>query len=97
MAEPPDPKPPRDHRRRVLKGASIVGGVNDSTVECTIRDMHEHGALLIVPIGAVIPPDFLLYVPIDRIGYRAKLRWRKSDRCGVSFSGTEPKPHWLYG
>jgi len=97
MPEPTDPHTPRERRRRVLKGASIVAGVNDSTVECTIRDMHEHGALLIVPIGAPIPPTFLLYVPTDRIGYRSTLRWRKHDRCGVSFSGTEPKPHWLYG
>jgi len=59
--------------------------------------MHEHGALLIVPVEAFIPTEFLLYVPTDRIGYRATLRWRKSHRCGVSFSGTEPKPQWLYG
>jgi hypothetical protein len=97
LAEPTDQNPPRERRRRVLKGASIVSGVNDSAVQCTVRDMHEHGALLIVPIEAIIPESFLLYVPTDRIGYRATLRWRKHDRCGVSFSGTEPKPPWLYG
>ena len=97
MAEPTDPNPPRERRRRVLKGASIVSGVNDSVVQCMVRDMHEHGALLIIPFEALIPQEFLLYVPTDRIGYRATVRWRKHDRCGVSFSGTEPKPHWLYG
>jgi hypothetical protein len=87
----------REHRRRVLKGASILSGINNSVVYCTIRNMHSNGAELIVPVEARVPSDFLLYVPADAISYRSTLRWRKLDRCGVSFSGTEPKPHWHYG
>ncbi len=97
MAMPAESSQPREHRRRVLKGASILSGVANSITYCTIRNMHENGAELVVPVEARIPNEFLLYVPTDGIGYRAKLRWRKRDRCGVSFSGTEPKPHWHYG
>lgn len=97
MSDPADSKPPRQHRRRVLKGGAILTGVTNSIVMCTIRNMHENGAELTLPIEARVPSEFLLYVSADGIGYRATLRWRRLDRCGVSFSGTEPKPHWYYG
>lgn len=97
MAVPAESNSPREHRRRVLKGASILSGITNSVVQCTIRNMHAHGAELIVAAEARVPTEFLLYVPADAIGYRSTLRWRKLDRCGVSFSGTEPKPHWHYG
>jgi hypothetical protein len=97
MTGPSEPKAEREHRKRVLKGASILSGVNNSIVQCTIRNQHEHGAQLVVPPEARIPQEFLLYVPVDGIGYQATVRWRKLDRCGVSFSGTAPKPSWIYG
>lgn len=97
MSPSAEKQPARDHRRRVLKGAAILSGIANSVVNCTIRNMHEHGAELIVPSEARLPNEFLLYVPVDGIGYRSVVRWRKADRCGVNFTGTEPKPHWHYG
>ncbi len=88
---------PREHRQRVLKGASILGGISNSEVKCTIRNMHAHGAELRVALGTMVPNEFLLYVPVDGIGYRSVVRWRRDDRVGVLFTGTEPKPHWHYG
>ena len=85
---------PRQHRRRVLKGAAILSGVNNSVITCTIRNMHENGAGLQVPSEARLPSDFLLYVPVDGIAYRATLRWRRGDFCGVLLHGMEPKPKW---
>ncbi len=81
----------------MLKDAEILKGVNHSAVNCAIRNMHEQGAELSVAVEARIPPEFLLYIPTDGICYRASLRWRDLDRCGVSFSGIEPKPSWHYG
>lgn len=97
MAVAAESRPEREHRRRVLKGASILSGINNSVVYCTIRNMHDNGAELVVPPEARVPGEFLLYVPTDAISYRSTLRWRKLDRCGVSFTGTEPKPAWHYG
>ncbi len=97
MSDLADPKPEREHRRRVLKGAAILTSITNSIVMCTGRNMHENGAELMLPAEARVPKEFLLYVAIDGICYWAALRWRKLDRCGVSFSGTEPKPHWYYG
>lgn len=46
---------------------------------------------------ARVPAEFLLYVPVDGVAYRATLRWREKDRVGVQFTGTEPKPKLHYG
>jgi hypothetical protein len=88
----------RDKRRqRVFKGATILTGMTRSEVTCTVRNMHDGGAELKVSIDARVPDEFLLYVPTDGIAYKAVVRWRREDRIGVMFTGTEPKPHWHYG
>lgn len=97
MAIPAESEHRRERRQRVLKGASILNGISSSEVKCTIRNQHADGAELKVSIDARVPQEFLLYVPVDGIAYRCSVRWRKLDRIGVAFSGTEPKPHWHYG
>lgn len=97
MAVPANSENRREHRQRVLKGASILNGIKHSEISCTIRNMHRNGAELKVSIDTVVPQEFLLYVPVDGIAYRSVLCWRNRDRAGVKFIGTEPKPHWHYG
>ncbi len=97
MALPAESENKRERRQRVLKGAAILSGVSKSEIACTIRNMHKDGAELKVPVEAPLPQQFLLYVPVDGIAYRAELRWRGRDRAGVEFTGTEPKPSWHYG
>ncbi len=87
----------REHRQRVLKGASIIGDVNTSEISCTVRNMHSKGAELRVPADVVVPDDFLLYIPTDAKGFRSVVRWRTKDRVGVEFLAEEAKPHWHYG
>lgn len=87
----------QEHRPRVLKGAAILNGINNSTIQCTLRNMHKHGAELRIAVEARVPHEFLLYVPVDGIGYKSEVVWRSGDRVGVKFSGTEPKPSWFYG
>ena len=98
MAVPPNAEElRREHRQRVLKGASILNGINNSTIQCTIRNMHKNGAELRVSLESRVPQEFSLYVPVDGIAYRAVLAWRAGERVGVKFIGTEPKPSWFYG
>lgn len=97
MAEPALSISERKHRSRVLKRAAILTGITNSEIACTIRNMHENGAELRVPAEARVPREFLLYVAIDGVAYRAVMRWRHQDKMGVMFTGTEPKPHWHYG
>lgn len=89
--------PERERRPRVLKGGSILNGINNSEISCTIRNMHETGAELRVGIEALVPSRFLLYVPLDGKAYNAEIRWRVGDRMGVHFLGETEKPHWHYG
>jgi hypothetical protein len=97
MNIPADEGRQRPHRQRVLKGASIIQGINDSEIKVTVRNMHEGGAELRVPLGVQVPSAFLLYIPVDGVGYSSEVRWRNGDRIGVQFKGQEPKPDWHYG
>ena len=93
--DPDDPK--REHRPRVLKGGSVITGIQNSEIAVTLRNQHAGGAELKIPIEARIPDRFLLYVPLDGVAYRCEVRWRRNDRIGVQFTGTEPKPKLHYG
>ncbi|RWC31110.1 MAG: PilZ domain-containing protein [Mesorhizobium sp.] len=103
MSNPANPlqedsgEPQREHRPRVLKGGSIITGISNSEVGCMLRNQHEGGAELKVTLEARVPDRFLLYVPLDGIAYRCEVRWRRNDRIGVQFTGTEPKPRLHYG
>jgi hypothetical protein len=97
MTAPQEPERKREHRQRVLKGASILNGVSNSEVRCVLRNMHANGAELKIDIDARVPNEFLLYVPVDGIAYKTVVRWRREGRIGVMFTGTEPKPAWHYG
>ncbi len=97
MAVPAESEQRQDNRKRVLKGASILLGISQSEIACMVCNMSESGAELKVPIDARVPEQFLLYVPLDATAYRCALEWRAGDRAGVSFRGTEAKPHWHYG
>jgi hypothetical protein len=97
VPETPNDKPPREHRQRVLKGATIVISVAKSEISCVVRNQHQHGAELRVPLDSRLPEQFTLYIPTDGIAYTAVLRWRHGEHAGVRFTGTVPKPKHHYG
>lgn len=103
MANPVDPlqqhtgEPEREHRPRVLKGGTVITGIQNSEIPVMLRNQHAGGAELKMPIEARVPDRFLLYVPLDGVAYRCEVRWRRNDRVGVQFTGTEPKPKLHYG
>jgi hypothetical protein len=81
----------------LLKGGTIITGIQNSEISCTLRNQHEGGAELKVAPESRVPDHVLLYVPVDGIAYRSKVRWRRNDRIGIQFTGTEPKPKPHYG
>ncbi|ETA72815.1 MULTISPECIES: PilZ domain-containing protein [Mesorhizobium] len=103
MANPVDPiqqhtgEPEREHRPRVLKGGTVITGIQNSEIAVMLRNQHAGGAELKIPLEARVPDRFLLYVPLDGVAYRCEIRWRRKDRVGVQFTGTEPKPKLHYG
>ncbi|MER9689715.1 PilZ domain-containing protein [Mesorhizobium sp. M0139] len=68
----------RERRQRVLKGASIISGITNSEISCTIRNQNSGGAELIVTVESRVPERFVLYVPTDGVAYQAVLRWRRN-------------------
>lgn len=89
--------PSRPHRARVFKGATIIISLSKSEIACIVRNQNESGAELKVPPEANIPDRFTLYVPVDGVAYEATLQWRRSERVGVRFLETRPKPKHHYG
>ncbi|TGS80988.1 PilZ domain-containing protein, partial [Mesorhizobium sp. M2D.F.Ca.ET.178.01.1.1] len=76
----------------MLKCGSIITGIQNSEISCTLRNQNDGGAELKVAPDAHVPDRFLLYVPVDGVAYPSEVRWRRNDRVGVQFCGTEPKP-----
>ena len=74
----------RGRRRRVLLGARITYRGRTST-DCTVRDLSDTGACLLVASPVGIPDTFDL-VFADSAVKRCKLEWRKADKIGVSFA-----------
>ncbi|RWF94455.1 MAG: hypothetical protein EOQ53_31545, partial [Mesorhizobium sp.] len=46
MESPPPDGPSREHRPRVLKGATIITGFQNSEISCSLRNQHSQGAEL---------------------------------------------------
>jgi hypothetical protein len=72
-------------RTRTLLQARIEFNNGSTTVECTVRDLSEFGARLQVPQSAVVPPNFVLFVPKHGRRYHAQLRWHRDGYIGAAF------------
>lgn len=72
-------------RRRTLKGARIVINDGFSTIECTVRNLSESGALLKVASVIGIPDQFEL-VMSDGAKHACTVARRTATELGVAFS-----------
>ena len=61
MANPVDPlqqhtgEPEREHRPRVLKGGTVITGIQNSEIAVMLRNQHAGGAELKIPLEARVP------------------------------------------
>lgn len=76
-----------NQRRRTLKKGRIVFGQLSRVYDCTIRNVSETGALLLVPNSTGIPDNFLLYVDAEQNRRPAEIIWRRDDRVGIRYTG----------
>lgn len=74
-------------RRRVLKGGKIVFADGMRVIDCTIRDLSETGARLLIGSSIGVPDTFLLYEQAKGLLHPAAVVWRQSDAVGVRFDG----------
>jgi hypothetical protein len=70
-------------RRRSLKGARIVFNNRRSAIDCTVRNVSAHGALLLLPNIAGVPNGFELW--IDGACHTARMVWKGDGKIGVSW------------
>jgi hypothetical protein len=74
-------------RRRVLKEGKIVFADGLRVLDCTIRDLSEGGAKLLIANTVGLPDSFHLYEKSSRMLYPAKVAWRQANSVGVEFKG----------
>lgn len=80
-------------RRRVLKGGKIVFADAMRVIDCTIRDMSDDGARLVIANSIGVPDTFLLYEQAKGLLYPATVAWRRADAVGVKFDGPPSSIH----
>ncbi|MDB5561092.1 MAG: PilZ [Hyphomicrobiales bacterium] len=71
-------------RRRVFKGAIIVFNERRSTIDCTVRNLSESGALLVVISIVGVPDAFDLQVS-DGTRHSCRVVRRTPTQLGVEF------------
>ena len=75
----------RISRHRTLKSGKIVLQSGRSVVDCTVRNMSSHGALLLVKSLVGIPEKFDLVIETSGEHHACRIAWRGEDRLGVEF------------
>ena len=75
----------RAPRHKVLKGAKISFHSLMTSTECTVRNLSDTGACLVVTSQVGVPDDFDLVLDSDRSVRRCHVEWRTGAKIGVSF------------
>jgi hypothetical protein len=75
----------RIQRSRVLKSARMLFNHCASTMDCTVRNMSERGACLLVASPVGIPPTFELTLDDGRSRRPCRVTWQSADKIGVVF------------
>ena len=79
----------REPRRRSLLGGCIGFHRRQSTMDCVVRNISKHGALIVFPHAAITPGELTLRIPHRGELHAAKIVWRKGDRAGLALSSAE--------
>lgn len=74
-------------RFRMLKSARIVFNNRFSTMDCAVRNLSEHGAMLLVAGPHGIPNTFRLEMGDGVTAHDCRVIWRDAKRIGVEFTG----------
>ena len=74
-------------RRRVLKEGKIVYADGLRILDCTIRDLSDSGARLLIANTVGLPDAFLLYEKSSGVLRPASIAWRQANAIGVEFTG----------
>jgi hypothetical protein len=73
-------------RLRVLKSAKIVFNLSQSMVDCTVRDLSDTGAKLLLSKPTDVPDEFRIVFTQDNTIRDAQVKWRKAEQLGIVFT-----------
>jgi hypothetical protein len=78
------------NRRRYARHTSGAAGLiqlhdGGKEILCTLQDLSVGGACLRLEDPSILPPFFVLIVPVEQIERKCTLVWRDKDRAGVRF------------
>lgn len=73
-------------RRPTLKGGRIVFNRDQSTFDCTVRNLSRQGAKLQVGSSIGIPDNFDLLLP-NTTRQPCRVVWRRPREIGIAFVG----------
>jgi hypothetical protein len=76
---------PREPRRRTLLGARVVFNNGNSTVDCQVRDVAEHGARLSLHGTVTLPDEFELHFLQQGDARRVRVVWQRGANIGVRY------------
>ena len=80
-------------RQRVLKAAKIITMDNTSVIDCTVRNMSDTGAQLVIEKHVKMPDEFQFFLATGDTVRDAVLAWHRGDRVGLKFKGeSRPAP-----
>lgn len=74
-----------DQRRRTFKGGKILFNQDRSVIDCTVKNLSEGGAALLVESTIGIPAEFNLLISPDHVLKACKVVWKTDTQIGVSF------------
>ena len=80
-------------RRRVLKVGKIIFADGMRLIDCTIRDMSDNGARLLIANTVGLPDAFHLFEKSSGMVYPASVVWRQPAAVGVKFDGPPTNIH----
>ena len=80
----------RAERIRSFLRARIIFNNQNTTIDCTIKNISAYGAKIDLTDAMSIPDFFHLEVPQKGRTYRARLSWRDQTAIGVEFIEDEP-------
>jgi len=79
-------------RLRSLLGGRVAFNQRRSTLDCTVRNISEGGALLLLSETVALPIAFDLEIAQRQRSYAARVRWRDGERVGVAFETRAEAP-----
>jgi hypothetical protein len=78
----------RPPRTRTCLNGKLVHRDGIFTHDCTVRDISDGGAKIILSVRELLPPELFLIVVKRRIAYRATIVWLQFPARGLKFSET---------